>query len=211
MTETQKGATTAPGEAVSWIAYRFGGGLIVVWAAATIVFFAMRLIPGDPAEAILGGPGSQASDEALAHVRREYGLDDPLLIQYGRQLIRLVTGELGMSYSLREPVSAVIGPLLLSTIVLALSSLLVGWLLAVLLTLYSTRGSRLSAVVGNALELTAASLPHFWLAVILIVTFSTGLGILPPVSTDTWSGLVLTTMSFTVIGRTLARRTGSET
>lgn len=181
-----------------WALQRLVGGVIVLAATATIVFFAMRLIPGDPAEAILGGPGSQTSAEALARVRAEYGLDDPLGVQYLHHLARLATGDLGTSYSLRMPVADVIGPLLVSTLVLAFSALAVAWALAVPLTLFSTRGSRVAALVGNGLELTAASLPHFWLASILIVTFSTGLGWLPPISTGGVLGLVLPTLTLAI-------------
>src|SRR5690606_117773 len=74
-----------------------GGLALVLWAAATITFLAMRAIPGDPALAVLGGPGSQASEAALAAVRAEYGFDQPLWQQYLRQLGRYLTGDLGAS------------------------------------------------------------------------------------------------------------------
>lgn len=181
-----------------WVAVRILGAVAVLWAVATIVFFAMRLIPGDPAEAILGGPGSQAPAEALAAVRAEYGLDQPLLAQYVSQLGRLATGDLGTSYSLRTPVSEVIGAQLAGTLILATLSLAVAWLIALALSLYSTRGGKLPATIGNAIELTAAALPHFWLAALLIVTFSTGLGWLPPVATDNPSSLVLPVVTLAI-------------
>ena len=65
---------------------RLAGAVFVLWAVATLTFFAVRLIPGDPAQAILGGPGSQTSPEALAAVRAEYGLDQPIWVQYLQQL-----------------------------------------------------------------------------------------------------------------------------
>ena len=88
---------------VWWAVRRLAGGIGVLWAVATIVFVAIRLIPGDPALAVLGGPGSQASAEAVAQVRHEYGLDQPVLVQYAVFLGRLATGQLGDSYAFRTP------------------------------------------------------------------------------------------------------------
>ncbi|SEC15669.1 peptide/nickel transport system permease protein [Paramicrobacterium humi] len=190
-------ATPSP-RAWRWLIVRLLGAVAVLWAVATVVFFAMRLIPGDPAEAILGGPGSQASAEALAAVRAEYGLDRPLLLQYLGQLGRLATGDLGTSYSLKAPVGSIIAGQLGNTLVLAVLSLALAWLIALALSLYSTRGGRVPAAVGNAIELTAAALPHFWLAAILIATFSTGLGWLPPVSTAEPASLILPVVTLAV-------------
>lgn len=78
-----------------WLVRRIGSAVFVLWAVATLIFLAIRLIPGDPAEAIMGGPGSQASAAALEAARAEYGLDEPLWVQYLSQLGRLATGDLG--------------------------------------------------------------------------------------------------------------------
>ena len=173
------------------LAARLAGAVFVLWAVATLTFFAVRLIPGDPAEAILGGPGSQASAEALASVRAEYGLDQPILMQYLAQLGRLAGGDLGRSYALKLDV----GPLVLSqlggTLVLAGLALALAWIIALGLATWSTRGGRIAARVGSGLEIVAASLPHFWLATALIVLFSIWLGVLPPISTPGPAGLVL--------------------
>ena len=174
------------------------GGVFVLWAVATLTFFAVRLIPGDPAQAVLGGPGSQASPEALAAVNAEYGFDQPLLVQYLRELGRLATGDLGRSYALNMDV----GPLLLAqlggTITLALLSLAVAWVLALALATWSTLGGRAAWAVGSGIEITAAALPHFWLATALIILFSTWLGVLPPISTPGPVGLILPVLTLAV-------------
>lgn len=180
------------------IALRLGGAVFVLWAVVTITFFAIRLVPGDPALAILGGPGSQASAEALALVRAEYGLDRPLFEQYLAALGRLLSGDLGTSYALRTPVAEVIGAQIGGTLLLAVLALAVAWLIALALSLWSTRGDRFSAAVGGAIETVAAALPHFWLAAVLIVIFSTWLGWLPPVSTGTAAGLVLPVLTLAI-------------
>ncbi len=170
-----------------WLLGKLAGGIFVLWAVATAIFFGIRMIPGDPAEAIMGGPGSQASAEALAAARLEYGLDQPLLVQYIRQFGRLATGDLGTSYSLKSPVVSVLAEIVPPTLLLAGLSLVVAWLMALVLAVLSTR----IAAVGSAVEIISAAVPHFWLASVLIMVFSTALGWFPPVSTDTAGGLVL--------------------
>ena len=137
------------GGAVGRVGLRVLGGVFVLWAAATLTFFGLRLIPGDPAQAILGGPGSQASAEALAAVRAEYGLDQSIWVQYVRYLGRLVSGDLGSSYSLRMPVAEVIGAQIGGTLLLAALSLTVAWVIALGLASWSTRGGRVAGAVGS--------------------------------------------------------------
>ena len=173
------------------LAVRLAGAVFVLWAVATITFFAVRLIPGDPALAVLGGPGSQASPEALAAVSAAYGFDQSVFVQYLAQLGRLATGDLGRSYALNMEV----GPLVLSqlggTVLLAVLALILAWVLALALATWSTRGGTVAARVGSSLEIIAAALPHFWLATSLILVFSIWIGVLPPISTGGVAGLVL--------------------
>ncbi|WP_168627711.1 ABC transporter permease [Cryobacterium sp. BB307] len=181
-----------------WVLTRALGGIFVLWAVATLIFFAMRAIPGDPAEAILGGPGSQASDEAITQVRSEYGLDRPLYEQYLLSLGRLATGDLGTSYALKADVAGLVGELFLSTLILTVLSLLVAWAFALALALWATRGGRIGRMIGSGMEIIAAAVPHFWLASIFIVIFSTALGWLPPISTPGPLGLVLPVLTLAI-------------
>lgn len=170
----------------------------MLWAVATLTFFAVHLVPGDPAQAILGGPGSQASQEALDRVRADYGLDQPLAAQYLAMLTRLASGDLGDSYALKTPVADLIAGQLLGTLTLALLALVVAWVLAIGLALWSTSAGRIGRAIAAGIELTAAALPHFWLATVLIAVFSTSLGWLPPVANDSASGLVLPVLTLAV-------------
>lgn len=183
--------------AARWAVQRVVGLLVVLWAAATLTFFSLRLIPGDPAEAILGGPGSQASAEALAQVRREYGLDQPLIVQYLAQLGRYLRLDFGTSFSLRQPVGEVIGELLPNTLVLALTSIAVAWVIALAVAIWSTRSGRIAAAIGAGLEVVAVALPHFWLATSLVLLFTTTLGWLPAIATGP-VGLVLPTLTLAI-------------
>ena len=174
-----------------WAAGRVGGALVVLWLVATAIFIGVRLIPGDPAEAIMGGPGSQASAEALAAARADYGLDEPLRVQYLMFLGKLLRLDFGTSYALRDPVLGVMGQVLPQTIVLSLLALVLAWVLALVFAAASLRATRVGAVLGNAVEIIAAAVPHFWLGAVLIMVFSSTLGWLPAVDNGTGAGLVL--------------------
>ena len=170
----------------------------MLWAVATIVFVAIRLIPGDPALAILGGPGSQASPEALEHVRHEYGLDRPVPVQYAVFLGRLATGQLGDSYAFRTPVATLLGEHLPVTLTLAVAGLVVAWLLAIGAAWWSTQRGRTAAALTSALGITASVTPHFWLGSVLIVLFASALGWVPAVSDGTPRGWVLPVVTVAV-------------
>ncbi|HEV7948928.1 MAG TPA: ABC transporter permease [Glaciihabitans sp.] len=186
------------GTAVTWLLARVGGLIIVLWAAATLTFIALRLIPGDPAEAVLGGPGSQASEEALAAARAEYGLDQPVLVQYLMTLARYVRLDFGTSYALRQDVTSVIAEQLTNTLVLACLSLALAWILALAVAVWSAQSGRIASALGSALEVVAVALPHFWLATSLVLLFSTTLGWLPPLSGRTAAGLVLPVITLAI-------------
>jgi peptide/nickel transport system permease protein len=118
-------------------------------------------------------------------------LDQPLFVQYVRQLGRWATGDLGSSYSLHQSVATVIGGQLGNTLNLAVWSLAGAWLLALALATWSTRGGRAAWAMGSALEIVAAAVPHFWLGTVLILLFSSSLGWLPAVNVPGPLGLIL--------------------
>ncbi|WP_341954424.1 ABC transporter permease [Salinibacterium sp. TMP30] len=176
---------------LAWVVRRFGGGLFVLWMVATVIFFALRLIPGDPVDAILGGPGSQASAEAVAQIRADYGLDQPLIVQYFLAMAKLAMADFGTSYALKIAVAPYVLTQLWSTLVLTIASLVVAWILAVALTLVTSGRGGPARAVGSGLELLAAAVPHFWLASLLIIVLSNTLHWLPPISVPGPLGLIL--------------------
>lgn len=176
---------------LGWAARKLGGALVVLWLVATAIFIGIRLIPGDPAEAIMGGPGSQASAQALAAARAEFGLDQPVAVQYLMFLGKLARLDFGTSYALKRPVTDVMAEVLPKTIILALLALAAAWTLALIFAALAMRANRFGAWLGGMVEIVAAAVPHFWLGAVLIMVFSSALGWLPAVDNGTAAGLVL--------------------
>lgn len=186
-----------------WLLGRIGSALLVAWVVATAVFFALRAAGGDPTEAILGGPGSQAGPEAVAAAREQYGLDRPLVVQYLTQLWRVVTLDLGDSYARRMPVSELLAAQLPGTFLLAVLALVLAWVLALAVATAATRArgpvGRACAAVLRGAEVIAAVVPHFWLGAVLIGVFSTALGWFPATSAGgDPASLVLPTVTLAV-------------
>ena len=177
-------------------AVRLGGMLAVLWAVATIVFLALKAIPGDEVDAILG-PGSNASDDAVAQAVATHGLDRPLFIQYAIQMRSIFTLQWGDSFTYDAPVIALIREQLPATLTLSVAALALAWVLALASAFISVFG-RPAWRVMSMLEVVTAALPHFALAIVLIVVFSTWLGVLPPVSTDRAISLVLPAVTLAI-------------
>ncbi len=166
------------------------GAVLVLWAAASLMFLMLRLMPGDPALAILGGTGANPTPETIAEVRREYGLDQPLSRQYWHYLGRLLQGDLGVSYSQHLPVTQVLREQAGATLQLTGAALGLAWLLALASVLPSVRRGWRDPLFST-LETLAAALPQFWLGLVLLGVFAFGLHWLPPAGSDGLRSLVL--------------------
>ncbi|OJZ67068.1 ABC transporter permease [Mycolicibacterium diernhoferi] len=170
---------------------RLAGVIGVLWGAATLTFIAAQLMPGDPAQTILGGAGSRPSPEQIAAVREQYGFNDPVLVQYLNYLGGLLRGDLGTSYILKQPVTGVITEQLAPTVVLTLTALVLSWVIAVAVTLLTAHRSRWLSSIGSGLEIFLAALPQYWLGIVLLVVFAFQLRLLPVVGDSGPEGLVL--------------------
>ncbi|KAB5625656.1 ABC transporter permease [Pseudomonas putida] len=179
-------------------AIRLGGGLLVLWAVATLTFFALRLMPGDPVLAILGGTTGNPTPEAIEATRREYGLDKPLPVQYALYLGRLVQGDLGQSYSQHQPVTRVLAEQAGATLELTFAALVLAWLLVLVLTVVTAGRGRLIGGLASLAETLSAALPHFWLGVVLLAVFAFGLRWFPPAGSDSLASLVLPAFSLAI-------------
>src|SRR5262245_30550448 len=96
--------------------------IVVVFLLTTITFAILYIVPSDPARAVAGG---QASPEAVANIRKQLGLDEPLSGQYWHYVSRLPRGDLGYSYHSRESVAALVSSRLAATLLLAVSGIVV--------------------------------------------------------------------------------------
>ena len=173
------------------IVRRLLSGLGVLWGAATLTFLAVNLSAGDPAMAILGGPGAMPSAELIAKVRAEYGLDQPLIVQYGQYLGRLAQGDLGDSYNLRKPVGQVIASKLGATAQLSLSAAALAVLLAVVVAVLSANRAPWIRSLVSGTELVVSSAPSFVIGLILLLVFAFGWHLLPPSGSNGWRALIL--------------------
>lgn len=179
-------------------AIRLGGGVLVLWAVATLTFFALRLMPGDPVLAILGGPSANPTPEAIEAARMEFGLDQPLAVQYLLYLGRLLQGDLGVSYSQHLPVTRVLAEQGGATLELTIAALLLAWLLVLLLTVVTAGRGRVIGGIASLAETLSAALPHFWLGVVLLAVFAFGLRWFPPAGSDSVASLVLPAFSLAI-------------
>lgn len=184
---------------VRYLLRRLGGLVALLLGISILVFFMIRLIPGDPVTSILG---QSATDPAVVdRLRSQLGLDRPLPVQYVDWLKGVLTGDFGYSYSQQRPVTQLIAANLGPTVFLTLAALIVtvavGMLLGVLAGI--RRGTRLdTGIMGAALAFM--SLPSFWLGSMLLVLFAVRLPIFAVVGGTGPAGLVLPTVTLALGG-----------
>jgi peptide/nickel transport system permease protein/oligopeptide transport system permease protein len=161
----------------------------VVVVVISIVFFAMRFAPGDPAEAMLG---LYASPSAVADLRKELGLDRPLVVQYMRFWNGLVRGNLGESFRTSLPVTGELTRAFSPTLLLASSSMALGLCAGLPAGVLSAlRPNTWLDHLVRFLSVVGVSLPVFWLGLLLMMLFSLKLGWLPPAGYGSWQFLIM--------------------
>lgn len=167
---------------------KIGVGLLVLWAAATVVFFAMHLAPGSILDVVAALATSElARTEAAA----EWGLDQPLHVQYLQYLVRLLHGDLGHSYALGQPVIDVILERAPASLELTFLSILIALALAFSVVILTGTGSPVAAKIFSFVELVLVSMPSFWLGILLMFFVSFKLQWLPVIGTDRHLVLIL--------------------
>ncbi|HWP22625.1 MAG TPA: ABC transporter permease [Candidatus Binatia bacterium] len=151
----------------------------LLFIISALVFALLYLMPGDPLYRMLEGiPNLRAED--YERLRRLYGFDDPIYVQYGKWLWQLMLLNPGYSREFGQPVIDLIWPALKNTLVLTLTAVIIGKLIAILLGIFSAvRQYSIGDYVLTAVTFVAYSVPAFWLALMLIIAFSVKLGWLP--------------------------------
>jgi peptide/nickel transport system permease protein len=178
----------------------------VLLGVATLVFSLIHLIPGDPAQSILG---ETASPQEVAELRQRLGLDRPLVEQYGGFLRGLARGDLGRSLRTSQPVAAMIAERMPATFELALAAMAFALTLSLPLGIVAAvwRGTGIDHS-AMTLALLGISIPNFWLGPLLAIVFAVELGWLPVSGRGTWAHLVLPAISLgAALAAILARMT----
>ncbi|MBW9112511.1 ABC transporter permease [Rhizobium cauense] len=161
-------------------------GLIVTLAVVSLLIFAvMDLLPGDPASIMLG---TSASPETLAALRHELGLDQPLLWRYCEWLAGVLRGNLGQSYTYGVPVAGLILERLAVTLPLALVAIVLSVVIAIPLgVLAASHRGGVPDVIASIFSQIGIAVPGFWVALLLIMLFSSALGWMPAGGFPGWS------------------------
>ena len=188
----------------TYLLRRVGQSLLAIFLTLTTVFLLVRLAPGDPAAAYAAPTASMAE---LDRIRAQFGLDEPLINQYGIFLRDLFTGNLGTSYSFHAPAFDVVMDRMPYTITLAVAAITVTTVVAVPLGVWMARRADTKRELGaNVLTITGQSMPDFWTGVMLLTLFAVLLPVLPASGFTTWSGLVLPTVTVAVLQLALVSR-----
>ena len=182
-----------------FLARRLALTIPVLIGVATLVFALIHLIPGDPAQAMLG---ENASEQDVQALRERLGLDRPLLTQYGAFLRGVVRGDLGTSLRTGVPVADEITTRVPATLELAAASMTVAIAFAIPLGIVAAvRRGTVVDHIATTVSLAGISIPNFWLGPLLAIVFSIWLGWLPVSGRGTLAHLVLPSVS---LGASLA-------
>ena len=181
--------------------------LPVLFFVSVIVFSLINLIPGDPARIMLG---EEASREALSALRKEMGLDRPRYVQYLLWLNHVARGDFGRSVRDGRPVLDTLLLKLPVTIELAVTSLVVAWVIAIPAGVVAAWKQRTALdYAATTVALAGISVPNFWLGIMMIYLFAVNLRLLPPSGyiepwIDLARSLKLMVMPSIVLGAALA-------
>jgi len=165
----------------TYILRRLGVAVVLLWVVATVLFFSIHLLPGDPALLILGGDAAQASPEQIARVRARLGLDRPLGVQYASWLAKVSRGDLGTSLIDERSVAQDLANRLPRTLQLVVPATVLAVGLGVPLGMFAgRRHGRLADPAASAVALAGFSMPVFVVGMLLVLVFSLRFRWLPP-------------------------------
>lgn len=183
---------------LAYVLRRLIQSALILVGVSFITFVLLYVLPADPVRQIAG---RSATPETVESIRRQLGLDQPFIVQYGRYLWGLVQGDFGRSYLQKTEVAALIASRLPATLLLMVAAifceLLIGLTLGVIAALYRGRA------IDNALMLSSfvtVSAPQFVVALLLLYVFSVRLGWFPIGGYGTFAHLVLPALTLGILG-----------
>src|SRR3954453_6830943 len=172
-----------------YIARRLIFSVFVLWGALTVVFLAVRAVPGDPAQMMLGTNATAADVDVL---REKLGLNRPLLVQYASYMAQTVRLDLGDSIRLGQPATSLVAEGIPVTGKLALTAIMIALLISFPLGIAAALrpGGKIDGIVSSV-SLLGQSVPGFWLGIMFILLFARTLRVLPSAGDETPAHLIL--------------------
>jgi peptide/nickel transport system permease protein len=168
-----------------YIARRFIALFLTLVVASAVIFAVLEILPGDPAEVILG---TQARPDTLAALREKLGLNEPAPVRYAEWVEGMAHGDLGTSYTYSVPVSELVGQRIWVSIPLAILALLLSTLIAIPVGVIAATNRNKPLDFGiMGLSQFGIALPNFWFGLLLVYVFAIGLRWLPSGGFPGWS------------------------
>ncbi len=178
--------------------------LITLFGVSVLIFLMLRVLPGDPARVLAG---LNASEEDVARIRDQLGLDDSLLVQYWQFISGVVTGDLGQSARTSRPVSTEIALRLPATLILAVTATLIGSVVGITAgVLAAVRRNTVVDHVVSGVAMMGVSMPVYWLGLLLILLFAVTLGWLPAAGSGEPLSIVLPAVTLAAFSTALVSR-----
>ena len=169
----------------AFILKRLGIGLATLVLASVVVFAVMEILPGDPAQLMLG---LNATDDALQALRNQMGLNDPVLWRYFSWVGGMLIGDFGNSYTYSSPVIELIGERAIVSLPLAVISLILSTLIAIPVGMFAAaRRGRVADTSVMGITQLGVAIPNFWFALLLIYMFAVWLRLVPAGGFPGWS------------------------
>lgn len=174
--------------------------LVTLLGVSFITFCLAYIAPGDPVAMLLESADTIVSEEVLQKTREELGLDKPFIVQYGNWLAGAVTGDMGMSYSAKKPVTEKLSEGFAGTLLLACVTIIFVLIISLPLGIWSAvRQNEWPDYVVRFLAFIGVSMPSFWLGLIFLYIFGLKLGWFPIASSSiTAKGIVLPALTLAI-------------
>lgn len=169
----------------AYLLKRIGIGIVTLFVASIVVFSVLEILPGDPARLMLG---FNATEDAVAVLRQQMGLDQPVLVRYFSWVGGLLVGDFGRSFTYSSPVIDLIAERIVVTLPLALLALALSTAIAIPVGLFAaSRRGRASDALTMGLAQFGVAMPNFWFALILVYIFAVWLRLVPSGGFPGWS------------------------